>query len=237
MTRQTQHDSSMSPGFLVASPKLDGSPFERAVILLVHHDPRGAMGYIINKPVDVDFGTLIASVNTAIQPKILADRFEKTVYFGGPVRIEQLWVLYKHELGEEPEALQGGAAPSPPEPAAHTVSESMQNMFSGALPAAQELLDPGELAISDRWALSASGRVIEDFAMGQADDYFMPVLGYAGWGAGQLEAEIGEGSWLLADFDDSLIFDGSPFDCWTRALDEIGIDPTTFLMMGKVGSA
>src|SRR5690554_7998938 len=94
MNQSPQNERSMSPAFLVASPRLDGSPFERAVILLVHHDLSGAMGYIINKPVDVDFGTLISSVNTEIESKILADRFQKAVYFGGPVRLEQLWVLY-----------------------------------------------------------------------------------------------------------------------------------------------
>src|SRR5690554_939968 len=104
MNQSPQNERSMSPAFLVASPRLDGSPFERAVILLVHHDLSGAMGYIINKPVDVDFGTLISSVNTEIESKILADRFQKAVYFGGPVRLEQLWVLYKRSGEVRPDA-------------------------------------------------------------------------------------------------------------------------------------
>lgn len=230
MIYSTQHERSMSPAFLVASPRLDGSPFERAVILLVHHDLSGAMGYIINKPVDVDFGTLISSVNTEIESKILADRFQKAVYFGGPVRLEQLWVLYKRSDAARP-------GPVAVEPTPGILPEAFGNAFAGGLSGMPQAVAPRERFIDENWALSASGQVIEEFAMGHSEDYFMPVLGYAGWGAGQLEAEIGEGSWLLADFDDSLIFDSSPFDCWTRALDEIGVDPTIFMMVGKVGQA
>ncbi len=208
MADPTHNDHSMAPGFLVASPRLDGSPFERAVILLVHHDQRGAMGYIINKPVDVDFGTLIASVNEEIEDAILADRFETTVYFGGPVRIEQLWVIYNH------------APPS-------------VSMPADVDPPSDPLVEPANLAFSDQWTLSASGAVIEDFALHPTDNYFMPVLGYAGWGAGQLESEIEEGSWLVADFDDSLIFECAAQNCWDRALAKIGVDPTAFLDDGQ----
>lgn len=227
-----QTSTEMSPGYLVASPKLDGGPFERAVILLVHHDTRGAMGYIINKPVDVDFGTLISSVNIKIQPKILAERFQKAVYFGGPVRMEQLWVLYKHgralqEPGEELWVAR--------EAQAQVLPEAFEGAFSGVSTAGAGRADPHELPIGEHWALSASGRVIENFAMHPTEDYFMPVLGYAGWGAGQLEAEIGEGSWLVTDFDDALIFDVAPAGRWQRALERIGVDPMTFLMMGQVG--
>lgn len=232
MNQTTQHERSMSPAFLIASPRLDGSPFERAVILLVHHDLSGAMGYIINKPVDVDFGTLISSVNSEIESKIQADRFQKAVFFGGPVRLEQLWVLYKRSGQARPDAgsVRAEALPG-------VLPEAFQSAFAGGLSASSRAVAPQERFIGKNWVLSASGQVIEEFAMGHSQDYFMPVLGYAGWGAGQLEAEIGQGSWLVADFDDSLIFDSSPFDCWTRALDELGVDPTVFMMMGKVGMA
>lgn len=208
MAGSIDNASSMAPGFLVASPKLDGSPFERAVILLVHHDEEGAMGQIINKPIEVDFGTLIASVNEEIEEAILPERFEQTVYFGGPVRMEQLWVLYKREGEGEP----AGREPS-------------------------EFIEPADIDFADRWTLSASGHVIEDFALHDTDDYFMPVLGYAGWGAGQLEGELEEGSWLVADFDEALMRQTPPADCWKRALAAIGVEPTAFLMMGKMGSA
>ena len=208
MAGSNENASSMAPGFLVASPKLDGSAFERAVILLVHHDEQGAMGHIINKPIDVDFGTLLTSVNEDLEEAILPERYDRTVYFGGPVRMEQLWVLFDHA---DPTREAGWAEAG--------------------------FAEPANLEVGDAWTLSASGRVIESFALNDTDDYFMPVLGYAGWGAGQLEGELEDGSWLIADFDDALICQTPPQECWDRALAQIGVAPAAFLMMGKVGSA
>jgi putative transcriptional regulator len=49
-------------------------------------------------------------------------------------------------------------------------------------------------------------------------------LGYAGWGEGQLEDELGENVWLTADADLDLIFDGDHETKWSRALTAIGVD-------------
>jgi putative transcriptional regulator len=50
-------------------------------------------------------------------------------------------------------------------------------------------------------------------------------LGYAGWGAGQLEQEIRNNVWLTCDADEALIFDDDHETKWTRALAKLGIDP------------
>jgi len=50
-------------------------------------------------------------------------------------------------------------------------------------------------------------------------------LGYAGWGAGQLEREIRENVWLTCDPDESLIFDEDHESKWARAVAKLGIDP------------
>jgi putative transcriptional regulator len=50
-------------------------------------------------------------------------------------------------------------------------------------------------------------------------------LGYAGWGAGQLEYEIKENVWLTCDPDDALVFDDHYETKWHRALTKIGVDP------------
>ncbi|MCR5873321.1 YqgE/AlgH family protein [Phenylobacterium sp. J426] len=50
-------------------------------------------------------------------------------------------------------------------------------------------------------------------------------LGYAGWGAGQLEYEIRENVWLTCEADEDLIFDGDHRTKWSRALAKLGIDP------------
>lgn len=51
------------------------------------------------------------------------------------------------------------------------------------------------------------------------------LLGYAGWGEGQLEDELAENVWLMADADLDLIFDHDHDSKWSRVLAGMGIDP------------
>lgn len=197
----------IAPGFLIASPKLDGSVFERAVIMMVHHDEEGAMGFIVNRPLEVDFGSLLEMVE--VEHELIADDcYEREVFFGGPVRVEQLWVIY--EGGER-------------EVTASADFESFQQT--------------SDLRFHDRWALSGASDSIEELAFGQRRLPYKPFIGYAGWDAGQLEGEIGEGSWLMLDFEPELITGADPEQMWELALARIGIDEQTFLLMGKGGVA
>jgi len=50
-------------------------------------------------------------------------------------------------------------------------------------------------------------------------------LGYAGWGAGQLDREMMDNAWLVCPITDALVFDTAPDDVWTKALGSIGIKP------------
>lgn len=51
------------------------------------------------------------------------------------------------------------------------------------------------------------------------------VIGYAGWGPGQLEQEIAQGSWIIAPATAGLVFDCPADQIWRRALASVGIDP------------
>jgi len=55
------------------------------------------------------------------------------------------------------------------------------------------------------------------------------LLGYAGWGPGELASEMAQGSWLHADLSPQLIFDTPPEAMWERALSTIGIGPETLV--------
>ena len=61
------------------------------------------------------------------------------------------------------------------------------------------------------------------------------MLGYAGWGEGQLEEELGDNVWLTADADPALIFDADYEVKWARALATLGIDPAN--LSGQAGRA
>jgi putative transcriptional regulator len=56
--------------------------------------------------------------------------------------------------------------------------------------------------------------------------FFRLLLGYSGWGEGQLEAEIMEGSWTTIPADRDLLFRTDAEEMWGRAYQHLGIDPT-----------
>lgn len=74
--------------------------------------------------------------------------------------------------------------------------------------------------------LTTTREVLE--AMGRRDPHprrAILSLGYAGWGAGQLEREIQQNVWLTVEADEALVFDGQHETKWSRALRKLGIDP------------
>ncbi|MCC6640569.1 MAG: YqgE/AlgH family protein, partial [Deltaproteobacteria bacterium] len=54
-------------------------------------------------------------------------------------------------------------------------------------------------------------------------------LGYAGWGAGQLESELAQGAWLVAPLDVRLVFEVGAEAMWETVLRDLGIDPATLV--------
>lgn len=74
-------------------------------------------------------------------------------------------------------------------------------------------------------ALTTSRDVLQAVADGQGPEQLMVTLGYAGWGAGQLESEIGENAWLNVSADPRVIFQTPPAERYPAALALLGIDP------------
>ena len=56
------------------------------------------------------------------------------------------------------------------------------------------------------------------------------IVGYSGWGPGQLEAELEESSWLLSDVSTDLIFSTPPEKMWEAAIRRLGADPSALQM-------
>jgi putative transcriptional regulator len=54
-------------------------------------------------------------------------------------------------------------------------------------------------------------------------------LGYAGWGAGQLEREIAEGSWLVVPVSPKLVFEEPHERLWEQSVRSLGIEPATLI--------
>ena len=81
----------------------------------------------------------------------------------------------------------------------------------------------GEIRLAPDLCVTSSLEVLQQVLVQPGP--FMLLLGYTGWGAGQLDSEIKEGTWLWVEAGPELVQDTPPQDRWQRALDILGVDP------------
>lgn len=81
------------------------------------------------------------------------------------------------------------------------------------------------IPVSDDISLTATLDIVRAIYDGRGPKRATLLLGYAGWGPGQLEAEIGNNAWLNCPATDSLIFDRSLDAKYERALATMGVSP------------
>ncbi len=171
------------PGLLIASPQLRDPNFQRTVVLMVHHDPEGALGLVINRDGPVRVGDVLRHMELPV-PEEGADT---PAWWGGPVQPSTGFIVFPGEVDEE----------------------EGWNLGRG-------------VAVTQ--SATILGRRLE------AGLPFHLVLGYAGWGPGQLDAEIEAGSWLFADVDPAIVFDLPMAERYERALALLGLTATTAWM-------
>jgi len=80
------------------------------------------------------------------------------------------------------------------------------------------------LVISDTVCLTATVDILRAISSGRGPRHALMALGYAGWGAGQLENEIAENGWLTCPAQTDLLFDADIECKYDRLLASIGID-------------
>ncbi len=81
------------------------------------------------------------------------------------------------------------------------------------------------LEVDGHFSMTATLDILEDMAAGKGPGHALVALGYAGWGADQLEDEIARNGWLICDASVQLVF-GTPNRAkWSAALAVLGIDP------------
>jgi len=83
--------------FLIAMPSLREGTFAGTVVYLCEHTEKGALGLVINKPIDITLKHLFEKVELSLDRDDLA---EKPVYFGGPVQTERGFVLHESLGGD-----------------------------------------------------------------------------------------------------------------------------------------
>jgi putative transcriptional regulator len=77
---------------------------------------------------------------------------------------------------------------------------------------------PETLRIDDTLAMTASKDVLRDIGRHRGPKKYLFAVGYAGWGAGQLEGEIARRDWFTAPAEPELVFDTERSQVWERAL-------------------
>ena len=80
------------------------------------------------------------------------------------------------------------------------------------------------LSVNDEVSITTSRDILEAMARGEGPERTLVALGYAGWGAGQLEDELRENAWLSGPADTSILFDLPAEKRWEAAAKLLGVD-------------
>lgn len=91
------------------------------------------------------------------------------------------------------------------------------------------------MTITPEIYLTATVEILENLAQGQGPAQSLLTLGYAGWGAGQLDSEVQANGWLVMPADPDIIFGVDNDKKWLRALAGLGVSPTS--LSSDVGHA
>jgi len=91
------------------------------------------------------------------------------------------------------------------------------------------------LAVNDVISVTTSRDILEAMARGDGPAHTLVALGYAGWGAGQLERELQDNAWLSGPADQSILFELPPDQRWEAAARLLGVDVN--LLSSEAGHA
>jgi putative transcriptional regulator len=87
-----------------------------------------------------------------------------------------------------------------------------------------DFVDPGEsLLIEGDLGLVTDGATLEDLP--KRTRRLRAFLGHAGWGPGQLDAELAASAWLISEVDAGIVFETPAATMWEQAIRKLGADP------------
>jgi len=216
----------LAPGFLIASPPLGDPNFERTVVLLAMHGPKGALGFVINRLAPLKLGEVMSLAGYGPRYGSLPG----TVHLGGPVEPGSGWVLFDDvaTLGS-PEGLIEVTS----EVKISSSREVFDNLARDIGPDASIPTAPDPQPLQTASAGEDARQSADIGKIGRR----MVFLGYSGWGPGQVEGEIAQGAWLPAPFDAAVLFDVEIERRWEAAYALMGVSPAMSLGMRTVGEA
>lgn len=166
--------------FLIAMPSLQDPEFQKTVTYMCAHTPEGAMGVVINRPMDIGLGEILSQMELESE---IPDIEQTQVFQGGPVQQDRGIIIHE-----------------PP-----TTWDSTIN-------------------VTDNLGVATSRDILEAISKGDGPAKSLVALGYASWGAGQLERELAENSWLSVPADQSILFEVPPSKRWKKATELLGFE-------------
>ncbi len=82
----------LTDNFLIAMPTLEDPYFSNALVYICEHNEHGALGIIVNRPIDMNLAGLFDKIDIKLEADSLANL---PVYFGGPVQLDRGFVLHR----------------------------------------------------------------------------------------------------------------------------------------------
>ena len=213
--------------FLIAMPGLNDDWFGKSVVFMCEHTPKGALGLVINKPSDITLGDLFNKLEMPLRRESLASM---PVLRGGPLQLERGFVLHS-AMGQ---ATSVGSDDTPPA-VAQAIRDALQMTDNHPLHVESEedtakaeetpLAYASTVRVGDGLEMTTSRDVLEAVSSGAGPSKVLVTLGYASWGEGQLESEVGENSWLTVQADPALLFDTPIEQRYDKAMALLGLQP------------
>ena len=93
----------------------------------------------------------------------------------------------------------------------------------------------GTVVVDQEFCITGTVEALKELARGNGPDHALFILGYAGWGRGQLEHELQQNAWLMVEPDAEIIFHSKLDEKWEMAAAKLGFDPA--MLSGQSGTA
>jgi putative transcriptional regulator len=190
--------NSLENQLLIAMPSLGDPYFNKTVTYICEHNEEGAMGLIINLPVNITLSDLLKQIepDDEAEAQVLessqedvdnatdaTNSLEQLVLSGGPISQQRGFVLHSAQHGWT-----------------------------------------SSLSLNKEFMITTSKDILLALGTEKAPEQFIVTLGYAGWGPGQLEEEMQANSWLTTPVDADILFKTPIEQRWKKATEKLGID-------------
>lgn len=92
ITMERMQSVDLTGHFLIAMPNMADPHFAKTLTYVCEHNEQGALGVVVNRPIDMTVQALFEQVDIELQPKELGNQW---VHFGGPVQMDRGFVLHQ----------------------------------------------------------------------------------------------------------------------------------------------